>query len=271
MDKIFQSQQAIDAFKATVTITLGGNLCIFIFTLFDINKNLLRDLLAFSIGALLGDVFLHLIPHAIEAQSAENVGISKILKLNSNSTNSTHGHSHSTLKNTDGVHWIELLKKPGVTLNMIADFAHNFTDGLALAASYQANEQLGFAMTVAITVHEIPHEIGDFAVLLSEGLSKKHAFLFQFISAIGAFAGCLFGLVFGETFGNESILLGFTAGGFIYVSLVNILPNLFEQSGKVFDLIKQSVLFGLGVVFMMFISVIEPHDHGHSHEAHGHH
>ena len=76
--------------------------------------------------------------------------------------------------------------QPGAILNLIADAAHNFTDGLAIAAAFSSSEALGVSTTLAVFFHEIPHEVGDFAVLMSQGFSKRAAFLAQFARVLGA-------------------------------------------------------------------------------------
>jgi len=77
----------------------------------------------------------------------------------------------------------------GGLLNLIADTAHNFTDGMAIAASFTTSYQLGISTTVAVFFHEIPHEIGDFAILIQSGFSKRQAISAQVLTALGAFLG----------------------------------------------------------------------------------
>ena len=109
-------------------------------------------------------------------------------------------------------------------------------------------------MTLAVLLHEVPHEIGDFAVLVTQGFSRKNAFLAQFASAAGAFAGCIFGSLFGS---NPAYILCFTAGGFIYISLVNILPDLFEDTSFK-QTLKELLCVLFGVLMMVVIAVTEP-------------
>merc|ERR1719498_2201865 len=121
--------------------------------------------------------------------------------------------------------------KTGAVLNLIGDAIHNFTDGMAIASAFLMSENIGRSVTIAVLLHEIPHELGDFAVLVSHGFSKRGAFMSQFVSAIGAYLGTATALFLGTTnsdFPTERVL-GFTAGGFIYISLVEISPNLFHH------------------------------------------
>lgn len=142
--------------------------------------------------------------------------------------------------------------KLGGYLNLIADFTHNITDGLALSSSFYASPTIGATTTVAVFFHEIPHEVGDFALLIQSGFSKRKAMGAQFVTAIGAFLGTFIGIAvqeFGDnatasTNSNQAsvgilgtglswgdMLLPFTAGTFLYVGTVAVIPELLE-TGK---------------------------------------
>jgi solute carrier family 39 (zinc transporter), member 7 len=141
--------------------------------------------------------------------------------------------------------------KLGGYLNLIADFTHNITDGLALSSSFYASPTIGATTTVAVFFHEIPHEVGDFALLIQSGFSKRKAMGAQFVTAIGAFLGTFIGIAVQEFGGaTESassaqaasgllgtglswgdMLLPFTAGTFLYVGTVAVIPELLE-TGK---------------------------------------
>lgn len=141
--------------------------------------------------------------------------------------------------------------KLGGYLNLIADFTHNITDGLALSSSFYASPTIGATTTVAVFFHEIPHEVGDFALLIQSGFSKKKAMGAQFVTAVGAFLGTFIGIAvqeFGGSGDNATsasaspgllgtglewgdMLLPFTAGTFLYVGTVAVIPDLLE-TGK---------------------------------------
>lgn len=140
--------------------------------------------------------------------------------------------------------------KLGGYLNLIADFTHNITDGLALSSSFYASPTIGATTTVAVFFHEIPHEVGDFALLIQSGFSKRKAMGAQFVTAIGAFLGTIIGIAVQELGGNGTMLeaiepaglmgtsltwgdmlLPFTAGTFLYVGTVAVIPELLE-TGK---------------------------------------
>ena len=136
-------------------------------------------------------------------------------------------------------------------LNLIADFTHNITDGLAMSSSFYASPTLGATTAVAVFFHEIPHEVGDFALLIQSGFSKRKAMGAQFITALGAFLGTCIGIavqelrksdattsVEGTAHSNKGLagteldwgdmLLPFTAGTFLYVGTVAVIPELLE-------------------------------------------
>ncbi|KAI1312348.1 putative ZIP zinc transporter [Xylaria venustula] len=169
--------------------------------------------------------------------------------------------------------------KLGGYLNLIADFTHNITDGLAMSASFYASPTIGATTTVAVFFHEIPHEVGDFALLVQSGFSKRAAMGAQFVTALGALLGTLIGIAVQEYGGNGSsdgtvrgmtagiwgtslswgdLLLPFTAGTFLYVGTVSVIPELLETGpNKAAELRKTLVQFGavaLGAGIMLYIS-----------------
>lgn len=143
--------------------------------------------------------------------------------------------------------------KLGGYLNIIADFTHNITDGLALSSSFYASPTIGATTTVAVFFHEIPHEVGDFALLIQSGFSKRKAMGAQFVTAVGAFLGTFIGIAVQEFGGGNTVsspveggrnagllgtsltwgdmLLPFTAGTFLYVGTLAVIPELLE-TGK---------------------------------------
>lgn len=251
---------------------------------------LLKILLSFASGGLLGDAFLHLIPHALTSSGGgaghshshdggqhephdTTVGlgvlggiiifliVEKTVRLFSGG----HGHSHGTDKKTD-----EKSKKKNKEkkqqdikiagyLNLAADFTHNFTDGLAIGASFIAGQNIGYITTVTILLHEIPHEIGDFAILVQSGCSRRKAMLLQLLTAFGAVSGTVLSIYLrGASEGLVStLILPFTAGGFIYIATVSVIPELLEGSNKLSQSIKEIVALLAGVYMMVLIAQYE--------------
>lgn len=160
-------------------------------------------------------------------------------------------------------------------LNLIADFTHNITDGLALSTSFYASPALGATTTMAVFFHEIPHEVGDFALLIQSGFSKRKAMGAQFITAVGAFIGTFIGIwvnesgktlegaaqtvgIWGTSLKWGDMLLPFTAGTFLYVGTVAVIPELLETGpNKRAELKKTAMQFGamfVGAAIMLGIS-----------------
>ncbi|SPN97547.1 related to catecholamines up protein [Cephalotrichum gorgonifer] len=167
--------------------------------------------------------------------------------------------------------------KLGGLLNLIADFTHNITDGLAMSASFYASPTVGASTTLAVFLHEIPHEVGDFALLVQSGFSKRAAMGAQFVTAIGAFLGTIIGILIQESGGSGAeggismtgglwgtslfwgdLLLPFTAGTFLYVGTVAVIPELLETGpNKGLELKKtlgQFTAIALGAGIMLYIS-----------------
>ncbi|KAI2480788.1 zip zinc transporter [Pyrenophora tritici-repentis] len=166
--------------------------------------------------------------------------------------------------------------KLGGYLNLIADFTHNITDGLALSSSFYASPTIGATTTVAVFFHEIPHEVGDFALLIQSGFSKRAAMGAQFVTAVGAFLGTCIGIAIQEFGGNSAsagahgpgimgtslqwgdMLLPFTAGTFLYVGTVAVIPELLETGpNKGQELRKTLMQFSAmftGASIMLYIS-----------------
>lgn len=159
-----------------------------------------------------------------------------------------------------------------------ADFTHNITDGLAMSASFYASPTIGATTTVAVFFHEIPHEVGDFALLVQSGFSKRAAMGAQFVTALGALLGTLIGIavqefgghsagdasvglrggLFGTSLTYGDLLLPFTAGTFLYVGTVAVIPELLVTGpNKKVELQKTLVQFAaiaLGAGIMLYIS-----------------
>ncbi len=141
-------------------------------------------------------------------------------------------------------------------LNLLANCTDNFTHGLAIAASYVASPMVGLLTTIAILCHEIPHEIGDFAILLNSGFDLHGAAILQMVTACGGVVGVGVGLTAEHMSNAAEWLLPFTAGGFLYISLVSIVPELLQDS-SLRACITQLVGLVTGVVVMAMVTIVE--------------
>jgi solute carrier family 39 (zinc transporter), member 7 len=166
--------------------------------------------------------------------------------------------------------------KLGAYLNLIADFTHNITDGLAMSASFYTSPTIGATTTMAVFFHEIPHEVGDFALLIQSGFSKRAAMGAQFVTALGALLGTVIGIAIQEYGGSAAssggpglfdtglywgdMLLPFTAGTFLYVGTVAVIPELLEvdksasKAAEFRKTIAQFVAVAAGAGIMLVIS-----------------
>lgn len=317
------------AIGSTVLISAAPFFILFLVPLDNTKEKepLLKILLSFASGSLLGDAFLHLIPHALMAHSHDQehshahshshshshgggegeshghdmfVGfwvlfgiiaflmVEKFVRL----VKGGHGHSHSghsqtkakkekeeteatndesssKKKESEGKEKIkEKKKKDGKPseseeedikvagyLNLAADFTHNFTDGLAIGASYLAGKNVGIITTITILLHEVPHEIGDFAILIQSGCSRRKAIFLQLSTAVGALTGTVVSLlVEGEV--ATTWILPFTAGGFIYIATVSVIPELLADT-KLWQSVKEIIALLFGVYMMVLIAEYE--------------
>lgn len=173
-------------------------------------------------------------------------------------------------------------------------FPIQFTDGLAIGASFanlsltgvdgsgsSSSSNLSFwtllqsrggLATLSILCHEIPHELGDFAILVKQGFSKQQAILAQFGTALAAMVGTGVGLGLQDYAGGDQLIL-ITAGGFVYLAAVTIIPDILDDHGgrrTVQFRLGQLLCFAIGIGFMYGVSMLEEMDpHGHHHH-HGH-
>lgn len=214
---------------AVSLISFVGALSLFLKDKF-LNKILLV-LVALSAGALMGGAFLHLLPEAIETAGVENVLkvfvftllgfclfyiLEEFIKWH---------HHHST--NHTKEECCNKTIKPFSYLILFSDGLHNFLDGLIIAGSFVVSPVSGIVTTLAVALHEIPQELGDFGVLVYGGLTKRKALLFNFLSALLAVLGGLAGFFLAEKIGlNIVYLLPFAAGNFIYIACSDLIPEI---------------------------------------------
>jgi len=148
--------------------------------------------------------------------------------------------------------------KPFVYLNIIGDGLHNLIDGGIIAASYLTNMQLGIITTISIASHEIPQEIGDFSILVHGGLSIKKALLYNLLSALFAVLGVFLTLFFASsTYYLTPLLLSIAAGGFVYLSLADIIPEIQKESEPK-KIVLQTFFIFFGIILIYLLMSILP-------------
>lgn len=192
-------------------------------------KKFLLYFVSFSTGGLLGDVFIHMLPELMEVPEVASRGIPLVLVgivLSFVIEKFIHWRHCHVYPLDDHVH-----VHPVGMMNLLGDAVHNFIDGILIAGSFLVSLPVGIATTVAVILHEIPQEIGDFAVLLHAGYAKARALRFNFLSALGALLGGILILLGGWS--SESIgawLLPLAAGNFLYIAGADLIPELHKET-----------------------------------------
>lgn len=209
---------------ATITVSLIS--LIGIISLL-VNRKLLDNLLivfvGFAAGALMGTAFLHLLPEALETLDSSIVFIYVLIGFAFFFIMERYFHWRHCHEGVCEVHTFTYL-------NLFGDGIHNFIDGMLIAASFLIDIKLGIISSLAIIFHEIPQEIGDFAILLYGGVKPKKALYLNFVCALTAVAGAVIGYFLTSFVKNFSLfLIPFTAGGFIYIASSDLVPELHKQ------------------------------------------
>ncbi|EAR82873.1 metal cation transporter, ZIP family protein (macronuclear) [Tetrahymena thermophila SB210] len=141
---------------------------------------------------------------------------------------------------------------------LIGDFLHNFTDGLAIGAAYTVSFQMGITSTFVIMIHELPHEIGDFAHLIKKNYSLTKILQTQFLTSLGALIGGFIGLFTGEIYKKE--LLSLTAGGFLYMCCSQVIPEIqadLRKDHSFKNLISIIISISIGIALMVYVAMLE--------------
>ncbi|MBS3128915.1 ZIP family metal transporter [Candidatus Woesearchaeota archaeon] len=215
------------------------------------SEELTHFFVSFAAGALLADVFIHILPEIVE-ETGFTLWISIALLLGILIFFILEKFLYWHHCHAQGNH-AQCHPKPFAYMNLVADGLHNFIDGLVIGGSYLISAPVGVATTVAVIMHEIPQEIGDFAVLLKAGFSRKKALLFNFLSAVTAIFGGLLAILIGfqSTLFSAGIL-AVTAGCFMYIALADLIPELHkEPSHGKSTLHFFGILLGMAVMFLL--------------------
>lgn len=212
----------------------------------------LEAMVAFAIGALLGDVFIHLIPEL--AETGFNLGISAtilagivVFFLLEKVIHWHHCHH---------IHHDHKFNRYTYT-SLAADAIHNIIDGVILAGAFLSGNLIGFSTAIAIILHEIPQEMGDFSILLKGGFSVKKALSFNFLISLTSFLGAIVTLLFSSTIqGATPYLVAFAAGSFLYIAGTDLFPELHKQYSTKKAII-QLIFLVLGMAIMASLILLE--------------
>ena len=193
-------------------------------------KRILFILVSVAAGALFGDAFIHLVPEAYDEIAnpllVSGLILGGILTFFALEKFLRWHHSHGDDELDSATH---ATVHPVGHLVIVSDGVHNLVDGIG--AAFMVSVEVGIATTIAIALHELPQEIGDFALLIHAGYSRGKALLMNFSSALFAFIGI--GIVFwaGTAFENATPLIAaFAAGNFIYIAGSDLVPELHKTT-----------------------------------------
>ena len=212
---------------------------------------ILFGLVSFAAGALLGAAFLDLLPEALDqignvvfVYALIGVIVFYVIETFLYWYHCHYGHHH---------HHKHHRIQPFAWLNLIGDGVHNFVDGMIIAASYLVSVPLGISTTIAVILHEIPQELGDFGILVFGGVSRAKALFLNFLSALTSILGALIVFYFSATLNLSAFLVPFAAGGFIYIASADLLPELHKER-NINRAFSQLILFLLGIMVMWAVT-----------------
>uniref|UniRef100_A0A1I8N4E0 ZIP Zinc transporter n=1 Tax=Musca domestica TaxID=7370 RepID=A0A1I8N4E0_MUSDO len=158
-----------------------------------------------------------------------------------------HGHVHSPPESLSAVVWMIIM----------GDGLHNFTDGMAIGAAFAENLAGGFSTALAVFCHELPHELGDFAILIKAGMSVKSAVYYNLLTGVLSFIGMIVGIIFGQSHETAQWMFAAAAGLFIYIAMVDMMPEISAAHKSVQQFALQILGMSSGVLLMLLIAIYE--------------
>ena len=213
--------------------------------------------ISFSVGTFLGVVFFDLLPEAFELNAEGHpslwvLGGFLLFYILSRFLFWYHHHEDE--------HCDHEYNKASGSMVLIADFVHNFVDGIVIAAAFMADTHLGIVTTIAVLLHEFPQEMSDFFVLIHAGMSKTRALLLNFAVSMSTLVGALLAyFAFSSVEGIVGPLLGLAAGNFLYIAASDLLPELHSKHNGGKKFVQVGLLF-LGLAIIYGVSLIV-HEH----------
>ncbi|MDH5368947.1 MAG: ZIP family metal transporter [Gammaproteobacteria bacterium] len=245
---------------------LGGVLSVLAASVFLLindkyQRIILPHTVSFAIGALLGAALLALLPHAIsinENVDLHDLGLTILIGLLGffllekmvlwRHCHSSHCEVHSPSELPTSEHNHQHDKDASGSLIIIGDAVHNLVDGVLIAAAFMTDIDLGIVTALAVAAHEIPQEIGDFAILLNSGYKRGRALFFNILASMATLVGAV--IAYYSLQSLQSVLpyiLAIAASSFIYIAVADLIPDLHKRT-ELIETIKQITLIALGVV-----------------------
>jgi zinc and cadmium transporter len=238
-------------------------------------NGVLPHLVSFATGALLGAALLALIPHAVEAAGMDKVhevgialiaGIALFFVLEKfllwrhchddhcaeHPVGVAHEHDHHAQDQRHAHQHEAARKKASGSLVLVGDALHNVLDGVLIAAAFLTDTHLGIVTALAIMAHEIPQEVGNFAVLLNSGVSRRRALLLNLVTSLTAVIGGVIGFfALEQALAILPFAVAVAAASLLYVAVADLIPGLHRKVDPRSS-ITQVVLIGLGIALIAF-------------------
>ncbi|KAI9085066.1 hypothetical protein K1719_033058 [Acacia pycnantha] len=281
----------LTALGCSFLVSMASLTCLIILPLIFVqgkpSKTIVDSLALFGAGAMLGDAFLHQLPHAFDLSTGISIlagivlfllvekvvrdsdAVSRVsskgndatqsrplLKKRINDKKATSADEMKSLNEKESVQSSNLVFG---YLNLFSDAVHNFTDGMALGSAFLLYGSVGgWSRTLFLLAHELPQEIGDFGILIRSGFSTSKALFFNFLSALVALVGTALALLWGKDPGQSSLIEGFTAGGFIYIAIAGVLAEMNNSEKTTLRSTTVHIIsLTLGMAVALGISLVE--------------
>ncbi|HZF17343.1 MAG TPA: ZIP family metal transporter [Steroidobacteraceae bacterium] len=255
-----------------VAAAAGGVLSVLFAALFLLTPERARTaalphFVSFATGALLGAALLSLLPQALHmagAGHADRVGLALVIGIllffilekwvlwrhshddDGNGHSQAHGHTHA--------HGAASNDRVAASLILIGDGIHNALDGVAIAAAFMSGTEVGIVTSVAVIAHEIPHEVGAFAILLHGGMSRSRALAFNLLSGLTSVLGGLAAyFALGHAVSALPYAIALAAASLLYVAMADLIPGLHRQV-SVGAGARQVALIGVGVALIFYLA-----------------
>lgn len=242
-------------------------------------RHALPFMVAFATGALLAAALLGLLPEAIEKAGPDNYGkvglsllggialffvLEKLVlwrhcheddcETHSPEPAQAHGHGHAHSHDRHEVH-----RRASGVMIIFGDTMHNALDGVLIAAAFLIDVNLGIMTGLAVLAHEVPSEVGNFAIMLHSGMSRARAFAWNLFSALGSVLGGLLGyLALSRLEPWLPYALGVSAASLLYVAVADLIPGLHRRVGTR-DSVLQVILIAAGVALVVLVEHLSPH------------
>jgi zinc and cadmium transporter len=243
----------------------GGLLSVLLASLvaFRVQARLVPVLVSYAVGALLGAVFLDILPHLFE-ETRDPGGTAALILFGilgffilEKLLLWRHHHGHEE-EEEEGGHAPSHGADEGRSgwMIIVGDSFHNFTDGVVIASAFLADVRLGIVTSAAIVAHEVPQEVGDFLVLLHSGFSKTKALVLNALSSLAAVAGAMLGY-FALSAAQDWVprVLAISAASLIYVAVADLMPGL-QRRTRFAESVAQVAFIGLGILTLWGVHAV---------------